>query len=217
MTFPVLLVFDGLIHPSLAARRSLEGYLRSLPGYTFRRARSVEALAKTDPTVFRAVVLYYHHKHISPGALAALRLFLQDGGGVLALHSAAASFKDCPEYFRLLGGRFVHHAAVQPVTLRPVENTRLFAGMAAFSIRDEFYRHEVYPGSAVHFFAEADGAREPFVWSREEGAGRVLYAAPGHTADALRSHQVREVLRRGLAWLCRMEPSAHGSTGGDAA
>jgi type 1 glutamine amidotransferase len=210
MAFPVLLVFDGLIHPSLAARRSLEGYLRALPGYTFSRARSVEALAKARPAAYRAVVLYYHHKHISSAALAALQMFLQRGGGVLALHSAAASFKDCPEYFRLLGGRFVHHAAVQPVTLRPAETSGLYAGMTAFSIRDELYRHEVFPGSVVHFFAEAGSEREPFVWSRVEDAGRVLYAAPGHTAEALRSPQVREILRRGLAWVCGAEPAGVG-------
>ena len=205
MEIPILLVSDGLFHPSLPARRVLERFLRGLPGSAVLRARSLEALPRIDRAGIRAVVLYYHHKTISPAALDALEQYAQSGGGVVAVHSASASFKQSARYRDLLGGRFLRHGPVREINLRPCAESVLFAGIPPFPLRDELYRHEVTPDITAHFFVEVDGEREPFVWSRSCGAGRVLYLAPGHTVSALRSPHLQEILRRGLAWVSREE------------
>lgn len=63
---------------------------------------------------FAALVLYFHHKTLSPAALTRLEAYARQGGGILALHSATASFKDCLPYFDILGGRFIGHGKVEP-------------------------------------------------------------------------------------------------------
>lgn len=209
MPVPVCLISDGLFHPPLAGRRLLEQFLRGLPDYQVTRAASLEKAALTGGRGlqdYRALVLYFHHRRISPAALDAFEGYVRAGGGVVALHSASASFKQSRRYAEVLGGRFVRHGRVEPVTLLPAGDSPLFAGIPAFTLRDELYRHEYDPENRVHYTVTAGGESEPFAWTRRWGAGRVLYLAPGHTVEAMRDANLREIIRRGLAWACGEGP-----------
>lgn len=212
MTHNVLLVLDGLVHPTLHSRLWLELGLRALPGYQFRRARSLESLAKVSPARFDALVLYYHHKTLSAPALEAFEAYVRSGGGVVAIHSASASFKSEPRYFAILGGRFVKHGPIEEFELRPTHGDPhgsgagsdcdpgpCMEGIPPFTIRDELYRHEYDPRVTVHLNT---GDGEPFAWSHNVGAGRVFYLAAGHTFSAVANPHIKEILRRGLAWAC---------------
>jgi len=200
----VLLISDGVVHPSLAARFWLRRALAVTPGYRFRRVASLEALPGLLPgRTFQAMVLYVHHNTISPLALERLEEFVGGGGGLLAVHSASASFNQEERWFELLGGRFVEHGPIEQFEVRPSEpQDSAFGEIPHFSVRDELYRHEYDPGNQVHFFAEVGGEREPMVWTRLWEGGRVCYCALGHTVSSVRHPQVGEILRRGLAWVC---------------
>jgi type 1 glutamine amidotransferase len=207
LSTPILLVSDGIVHPSLLGRFWLRRALRALPGYHFRRVASLEALPDLALASFRALVLYVHHKTLSLPALGCLETFVRQGGGLLGVHSASASFKQEDRYFEILGGRFVGHGPVETFQLQPATpQDVIFGGIAAFSVRDELYRHEYDPDNRVHFFALVGGEREPQVWTRRYGQGRVCYCALGHTAAAMRHPSVWEILQRGLAWVCDTPP-----------
>ena len=115
----ILLASSGFFHPSWLARQRLKRNLQTLPGYVFQQVASLQVLPQLDIFSFRAIVLYFHHKAISPSALACLDEFVRRGGGVLAIHSATASFKQEPRYFEILGGRFRVHGAVQTFKVSP--------------------------------------------------------------------------------------------------
>jgi type 1 glutamine amidotransferase len=210
MSKQVLLVMSGLLHPPLLGRQAFEANLSGMEGYTFRRISSLEALpgvfAGDDAGDIAAIVLYYHHKHISDAALEALDQFVSGGGGLLAAHSATASFKDCPHYFEILGGRFVTHGPVETFMIQPETGTpseqEPFSGIGPFKIRDELYLHEIQPGIQVHFFTHYRGEKVPAVWTYRYGQGRVCYAVPGHTASSMEHPAVREIFRQGLGWVC---------------
>jgi type 1 glutamine amidotransferase len=199
----VLLVSAGLAHPSLLARFWLRRGLVTLPGYDFQSVASLEALPHLPLTSFQALVLYVHHEAISPAALEHLERFVGEGGGLLAVHSASASFKEEPRYYELLGGRFVEHGPVEAfaVLSAPAQGEQ-FAGIAAFEVRDELYRHEYDPTNRVHFTTPVGEEQEPVVWTRRHGQGRVCYCALGHTASSMRHPRALQILRRGLAWVC---------------
>lgn len=209
----VLVISAGIFHPVYPARRVLQGLLlRQFPatGYQFVERSSLECLPAYQSTdrisgsssQFSAIVLYIHHKKISEQALAALDNFIQQGGGLLAIHSATASFKASRHYFEILGGRFTGHAKVQWLDIEPgAGENRPFDGLPAFCIRDELYLHELQPEVNIHFCVNNNGKNEPVVWTRNYGAGRVCYLSAGHTASSLRHPVVQAILQRGLKWV----------------
>jgi len=200
---PVLLVSGGLVHPSLLGQFWLRRALTTLPGYRFRRVALLEALPRLPPESFRAIVLYVHHPTISPAALEGLAAFLERGGGLLAVHSASASFQAEPRYHRILGGRFAHHGPVEEFVVQPAgPDDEVLGDIPAFSVRDELYRHEYDAANRVHLYTAVGQEREPVVWTRNWGQGRVCYCALGHTASAMHHPTVRDILQRGLGWVC---------------
>jgi type 1 glutamine amidotransferase len=200
----ILLASSGFFHPSWLARQQLRRNLQTMPGYVFQQIASLQVLPQLDTLSFRAIVLYFHHKAISSSALACLDEFVRRGGGVLAIHSATASFKQEPHYFEILGGRFREHGAIQMFEVSPTQSAEdVFGRVAPFQIRDELYIHELAPGITVHFDTMYDGERVPVVWTRCHGAGRVCYAMPGHTAASVMHATVQHILKRGLAWVCQ--------------
>ncbi len=191
----VVLVSAGLVHPSLPARFWLRRGLVALPGYQFQRIASLEVLPHLSLSSFQAIVLFVHHKTISLPALESLERFLQQGGGLLAVHSAAASFKGEPRFHDLLGGRFVEHGPVESFEVHPAEvQDDIFGGIGAFTVRDELYRHEYDADNRVHFATTVDREQEPVVWTRRPGIGRVCYCALGHTPGSIRHPQAQQIL-----------------------
>jgi type 1 glutamine amidotransferase len=172
-----------------------------MPGYHFQRAASLEGLPARSPV--GAIVLYMHQETISAAALEKLDSFVRQGGGLLAVHAASASFKGESRYFEILGGQFVEHGPVESFEVRPAEpQSDLSAGIPPFSVTDELYRHAYDPGNHIHFTTTVGDEREPVVWTRNHGSGRVCYCSLGHTLDAMRRPEVWQILQRGLAWAC---------------
>jgi len=197
----VLLVSAGLFHPSLPCRFWLRRALVSLPGYHFTRASSLEALPRLSLDSFRAIVLYVHHDTLSTAALDCLDAYLGRGGGLLALHSASASYKEEIRYHEILGGSFVTHGPVEGFSVQPSSpEDEVFCDIPPFSVRDELYRHEYNPANRIHFHTLVGGEREPVVWTRRRGEGRVCYCALGHTIGAVRHPHTWQILQQGLAW-----------------
>jgi type 1 glutamine amidotransferase len=79
-------------------------------------------------------------------------------------------------------------------------------------VRDELYRHDYDPDNLIHFHTSVGGEREPVVWTRFWGQGRVCYCALGHTVGSMRHPQVQQILQRGLRWSCDDLPEQGAST-----
>ncbi len=124
---------------------------------------------------------------------------MSEGGGILAIHSATASFKEANRFFEILGGRFVGHGAVEKIEVKRVKDEIFDVG--DFVIKDELYIHELQPGIDVHFTAKHEGKDIPVVWTYRYGKGKVCYAVPGHTTTSMKHPSVQGILRRGLKWV----------------
>jgi len=200
----VLLVTDGIFHPPLLGRWALHASLRRLEGFSFSHISSLEKLPN-DLESFSALALHYHHKTISDAALKRLDGFVKNGGGILALHAATASFKKTLPYFEILGGRFIGHGKVErfkveKVKVKPGQDL-IFNGMKDFFLYDELYVHELSQNIQVHFTARHDDRNLPVVWTHHYGKGRVCYFTGGHTFVTMETETVHELLQRGLKWV----------------
>jgi type 1 glutamine amidotransferase len=197
----VIFVTDGFFHPPLLAQKALLQTLAEPTGFEFQQVRSMEKLP-SDLDIFSAMVIYIHHKKISEAALAKLDQFVSNGGGLLGVHSATASFQQQKHYFDILGGRFTGHGPVESFEVKPIFESNIFAGIPVFTVRDELYIHEFQSGNDVHFTAKHEGQDIPAVWTRQYGNGRVCYTVPGHTTASMRNRTYQKVLQRGLTWVC---------------
>jgi len=208
----VLLISAGLVHPSLPVRFWVHRVLKAMPGYRFQRASSLEALPRLEMGDYQAIVLYVHQRFISPTALDCVESFVTDGGGLLAIHSASASFKQEERFYRLLGGHFVEHGPIEAFEVHPcLPADDAFAGITPFSVRDELYLHEYDRANRIHFYTLVAGAQEPVVWTRTPGRGRLCYCSLGHTFNSVRNPQAQQILKRGLAWVCGASPAEDGT------
>lgn len=218
----VLVISSGTLHPPLLGRLALWRALRATPGVTLRHAppcgaaAPVEVLARAGLPRPDALVLYIHGKTLSQRALDALDRFGREGGGILAVHSATASFKETPRYTAILGGRFTSHPPVGPIEIRPAGGEagvgrgapgidEIFGAVAPFTVKDEAYRHELADDIRVHFTARPAQTEEelPIVWTRCHGLGRVCYVGWGHCSASLRHPSAVRILQAGLAFVCR--------------
>jgi type 1 glutamine amidotransferase len=198
----VLLVTDGIFHPPYFGRMVLHKALAELKGFEFQYIRSMEKIPRNLKD-FSALVLYVHHKNISDAALGRLDDFVSSGSGILAIHSATASFKETKHFFKILGGRFLGHGAVENFEVKRVKD-EIFDGIGDFVIKDELYLHELQPGIEVHFTTKHEDKDVPVVWTYRYGKGRVCYTVPGHTTASMKHPAVQKILRRGLAWVCNL-------------
>jgi type 1 glutamine amidotransferase len=204
-----LLILRGLVHPTWLACLRLRRILEATPSLQLQRASSLEVLPRLSMDQVHSLVIYFHHRRLSPSAMESLDAFIRQGGGLLAVHGASASFKTERSYHEILGGRFIGHGSVAEFEVQPVHGQEgVFEGVGSFSVRDELYRHEFDPANQVHFSTPVGTEQEPIVWTRIHGDGRVCYCALGHKAQVFRHPAVIEILQRGLLWVSGFD--AHG-------
>ncbi len=202
----ILEISAGILHPNLIARGVVRRIFSELEEYSIDSQTGIESALKLESGDYAAAIIFLHRKTISPKALDALKKFVSQGGGLLALHSATASFKTEPDYFELIGGRFRSHGKIEGFSVRPEPASEsIFGQMESFTIRDELYLHELHDDIKIMFSAEFQGKSEPIAWIRNYNQGRVFYYCPGHCASSLKNLSSRQILRRGMEWVCRTQ------------
>lgn len=186
-------------------------------------ARDVEVLATEDDADFTqalarvdAVVFLNTTGDVldAPGE-AALRAFVEGGGGWVGVHAAADTEYGWPWYETLVGARFASHPAVQQAALRVAEADHpATRGLPNPWIRtDEWYDFQARP-TGVTVLLRLDessysggtmGADHPIAWAHDVGAGRAVYTGLGHTAESYAEPLVRAHLDGALCWAARLE------------
>src|SRR5207244_12068435 len=78
---------------------------------------------------------------LGPEQERALQAFVEDGGGLVAIHSASGSFGNSAVWTRLIGGKFAGHApGLFPLRVEIVDPQHpIMAGVKEFTVTDEEY------------------------------------------------------------------------------
>ena len=197
----ILLITSGWFHPPLTGRFWLR-YGLTVPEFQFMHLSSMEVLVGMDLEPFQGMVLYFHQKDISEQSLDVFTDFVSRGGGVLALHSVTASFREQSRFFEIIGGEFKEHGPVEKFEVTPVASeVEVFQGIAGFTVQDELYLHDHQADIEPHFSAAHQGKTVPIVWTHTYGEGRICYSSLGHRSAVFRVPQYRELLIHGLNWV----------------
>ena len=206
----VLVFGDDLYHPAAVVRAGLAP-LAASGDYHFdwvedARGWSPAALASYSRVLLaKSNVLSHTDKTpwLTGEDCEIFRRFVQHGGGLLAVHSGTASYKDIAPVRAVLGGVFDRHPPPCDVTLDPVRGHPLTRGVdTPFSVHDEHYEMLFDDTHADVFLrSRSSHGTQPAGWTRCDGGGRVCVLTPGHFAEVWLHSQFQQLLRNGLAWI----------------
>lgn len=201
--------------------------------------------ANTERLAECAVLITYTCDVVPDAAqVAALGDFLARGGRWFALHGTNSVLRflesglvdapdEAPGFMAMLGSRFVAHPPIGPYTVSVRQPRHALArGLVDFEVVDELYLSRTtapidvvldarFTGAATGFVEDQwEDAQVPILYTREHGAGAVLYLTLGHCRGhydvavftPFWPHPERcawnypvyyELLRRGLRWAIR--------------
>ena len=144
--------------------------------------------------------------------------FVEDGGGLVAVHSAIVASKEKASLDQLMGCSFIGHPNACPVTVQPVKNHPVTEGVGMFCETDEHYRIEITSEDADVLLAsysppqgeESKYEEDPYHntqaaiyaagFVRTQGKGRVCVLTPGHNLDVWLNPQFQKLLENALNW-----------------
>ena len=166
-------------------------------------------LAVFENGVLRAhdvLVMFYTVGELTTPRKNGLLEWVASGKGFVGIHSAADSFRGCPEYRAMIGGYFVTHPRYRDyqVTItdpeHPITKGLLDVDPPEFFVKDEMYVTSY--DRRNHILAQAlwKDTTVPVAWVKPWGEGRVFWLALGHDGPACRQEVFGRLLVRGTLW-----------------
>jgi len=172
----------------------------------------IDMVYSADPAVlsteslnrFHTLIFFNNQPTISPSQLSALLRFIENGGGLVAVHSASAAFQNSEEFIRLVGASFRNHGGeiFSPVTVAAHANHPALSGVSSFESWDETYfhsKHNPVHRTVLQVRRHADG-EEPWTWVKPYGEGRVFYTASGHDERTWGTEGFQQLLVQATKW-----------------
>lgn len=147
------------------------------------------------------IIFYYTLGKISHAQKNGLLNFIASGKGYVGIHSAADSFRECPEYRAMVGGYFVTHPHYREYQVSIVDSEHpITKDITEFTVIDEQYILDF--DSRVNILCSAlwKGKTKPVVWTKDWGKGRIFYLALGHDKKACQQEIFCLLLVRGALW-----------------
>ena len=145
--------------------------------------------------------------------------FVENGGGLLAVHSATVPGENTDSLDQLIGCRFIKHPNACPVTVQPIKQHPVTEGVELFCETDEHYKIEIIAPDADILLASysppqgeenkyledpyhnCPAAIYPAGYVRNHGKGKVCVLTPGHTATVWNNPQFQRLLTNALMWV----------------
>ena len=144
--------------------------------------------------------------------------YVENGGGLLAVHTATVPGKHTEALEQLLGCRFITHPNACPVTVQPVKPHPVTEGVGLLCETDEHYRLELLAPDVDVLIAsysppqgeESKYQEDPYHntpaavcpagYVRTQGKGRVCVLTPGHNLAVWHNPHFQRTLSNALRW-----------------
>ncbi|MBT5873323.1 MAG: ThuA domain-containing protein [Candidatus Latescibacteria bacterium] len=161
----------------------------------------LDVLISPNLDQYDLIVFYYTVGEISDAQKNGLLNWVASGKGYAGVHSAADSFRTCPEYRAMVGGHFVTHPHYRDYQVSVIDQEHAITeGLTEFTVTDEQYILDYDPRNQVLCSALYNGRAVPVAWTKSWGEGRVFYLALGHDGKACEHENFRSILQRGATW-----------------
>ena len=131
--------------------------------------------------------------------------YIQQGNGLLAVHSGTAGYEQKAVLRGVLGGVFRRHPEQCPVTINPHVEHPLCAGSAPCTLQDEHYFMALDdPQADVFMMTTSVNGEQPGAWRREVVEGRVAVLTPGHHLEVWLHPSYQALLLNSMRWCSKL-------------
>jgi type 1 glutamine amidotransferase len=207
----VLVFCDDRWHPASVVKSGLDPLVDDGFEFTY-----IEDMADWTPDTIKGfpVVILAKSNNFSSAdttewateeAQSVFESYVQNGGGLLAIHSGTAGYKEANIIRGILGGVFTHHPEQCSVTVEAVGEHIITDGFEPFTLKDEHYFMEIDNNGDLYVFlaSTSQHGRQPAGWVRTHGKGKVCVLTPGHNLDVWFHPSFQLLLRNSLNWLVK--------------
>lgn len=151
-----------------------------------------------------------------------IRLFREDGKGLVGLHHCLSGYQSWPEYTKIIGGKYVladvveNGKVVRPMStydhdqdlhvqiLDPADP--ITKGVKDFDTHDESYKgFDVLEGVKPLLRVDHPKCGPIIGWSHEYGKARVAYILLGHDKKGYASNEFKQIVRNAIVWAARKD------------
>lgn len=207
----------GYRHTSIPASiRALQTLADTHKNFTLTATEDAEIFNPSTLSPFSVIILLQTLGPIfTSSQLSALKAFVRAGGGVVAIHAAAAGMPDDAWYAKLCGAAFDMHPDPCPGTVVVEKSNEAHFVPSNSGGRqgwvDEWYNFTSHPrdNKNLEILLRADtstfeggkmGEDHPLAWCQEFEGGRSFYIALGHFDEAWGDEWFLGWVLRGLMW-----------------
>jgi len=163
----------------------------------------------TNLSDFDAVALYILGGNFTPEQISGLTSFVNNGGGLLAVHASNALLSQYKDYIKLIGSEFVGHDPLGTFEVS-VENDiddALPRLRKKFTVVDECFKIKPCTDDTLRYFQYGTWRLEkyPLSYLRDYGEGKVLYTALGHDHRTFGHEDFQDLLIKGLRYVTNLK------------
>lgn len=170
-------------------------------GINLTYTESLEDLNPENLSKYDGLVIYANHDYLAPEQEKALKGFLEDGKGLIPLHSATGCFKNSDWYINTIGGQFASHGVGDFKGTVTDPSHPIMSGLSEFETWDETYVHQKLNPEMTVLMERVEGNhREPYTWVLEPEDGRVFYTAYGHNDSTWTNPGFLKLVENGIFW-----------------
>jgi type 1 glutamine amidotransferase len=205
-----LLLAGGKIHDWESCAPAMAEALEAAGNFDITRVNDDLSVLEGDGlSPYDLIVFYYTIGEITDAQKNGLLNWVASGKGYAGVHSAADSFRECPDYRAFVGGYFVTHPKFREyqVSIKDAEHEITQGVPEEFMVEDEQYITDYDP--RVHVLASAlwKGDAVPVAWTKSWGEGKVFWLALGHNGEACQHEMFKLLLQQGAKWAGTPEES----------
>jgi type 1 glutamine amidotransferase len=168
-------------------------------------------LADVKRADYDVLVFYTVGGKLEPAAEKAIEAFLDEGGGIVAIHGVTASFGGSKLWAGITGGRFAGHAPGTYDLLIDLVDLKhpITQGVQPFTIHDEEYTYKFTDGVKRHVIGKfrerpaktsEKNNNNDILWTIEIGKGRVFHSGLGHDVRAWSNPHFQKLILQGIHW-----------------
>lgn len=158
---------------------------------------------------YDTIIMYLSAGNDKPERVKALIDYVENGGGLVALHNTCDAFEGTKEFVDLVGGQFARHGSgwFTATHVKGQENHPALGGVPEFEVWDETYVHKNLNDDRTDLMVRDEKGRpEPWAWVRNQGKGRVFYSAYGHNGRVWENFHFQKMVTAATIWASNKIP-----------